>query len=431
MSPKPVCKNTPRNGANDDGLASCRIRNAVRTSALCHAGVLAVSAALVVGGPAMAAVPSSRAETLRQARAEKAQALTTYQAGWIEKAASFAGEKESGGKPLGWYPYFGSIFTGGAVAVGVGYRIPYADTGQVAFETAISPRLYYKFDLKADTPWFANRTMRVRGRALYLDAPKTNFYGIGNDSNQDDETSFRIRPFEIGATYFWEPRRWLSLGAGGSYVFNETDSGTRDPSIEDVFSPAEVPGMLADPNYIIARTFVEVDTRRNRGYAQVGTRVRADLSAFSDQDDSGYSFRRLDLEAGQLIPIARGNWVLALRGGFSFTDTSEGQVVPFFALPWLGGSRDLRGYQNFRFRDRHRMVLTGELRWSPSRLLDVALFTDAGKVAAATGDLDFDDLHTNYGIGARLHTSTNTLLRLELARSTEGFRFIFGVGPSF
>jgi outer membrane protein assembly factor BamA len=152
---------------------------------------------------------------------------------------------------------------------------------------------------------------------------------------------------------------------------------------------------------------------------------------FSDREDAGYSFRRLDLEAAQLIPIARANWVVVFRGVASFTDTSAGQAVPFFAMPSLGSSRDLRGFENFRFRDRHRMVLTGELRWSPSRLLDMAIFTDTGKVAASTGDLNFDDLHTNYGIAARIHNATNTLLRLELARGTEGIRFIFGVGPSF
>jgi outer membrane protein assembly factor BamA len=383
------------------------------------------------GAPGGAAAQDSRAALLRQARAEKARTLESYQPGWIEKAASLADEKESGGKPLGWYPYFGSIYTGGAFAAGIGYRIPYADTGQVAIEAGISPRLYYKFDVRADTPWFAGRTMRVRGRLLYLDAPKVNFYGIGNDSDEEDLTSFRISPFEVGATYFWVPRRWLTLGAGGDYIFNNTESGKRDPSIEDVFSPEEVPGLGADPNYLVGRAFAEVDTREHRGYATEGTRLRADVSMFSDREDAGYSFRRLDLEAAQLIPIARANWVVVFRGVASFTDTSAGQAVPFFAMPSLGSSRDLRGFENFRFRDRHRMVLTGELRWSPSRLLDMAIFTDTGKVAASTGDLNFDDLHTNYGIAARIHNATNTLLRLELARGTEGIRFIFGVGPSF
>jgi outer membrane protein assembly factor BamA len=403
----------------------------VQTPALRHWGAVALLAALSFGAPVAAAAQSSRAEVLRQVRADKARTLTPYEPGWIEKAASFAGEKESGGKPLGWYPYFGSVYTGGAVAVGAGYRIPYADTGQLALEAAVSPRLYYKVDLKADSPWFAHRTMRVRGRMLYLDAPKVNFFGLGNDSNQDDKTTFRITPFEMGAMYHWMPRHWLTVGGGGDYIVNDTGSGKTDPSIEDVFTPDEVPGLLADPNYLVGRAFVEVDTREHRGYATVGTRLRADLSAFGDRDDSGYSFRRFDLEAGQLVPIARANWVVALRGLLSLTDAAGGQAVPFFAMPTLGSSRDLRGYENFRFRDRNRLVLTGELRWSPSRLLDMALFADAGKVAAEAGDLDLDDLHTDYGVAARIHTATNTLLRLELARSTEGFRFIFGVGPSF
>ena len=42
----------------------------------------------------------------------------------------------------------------------------------------------------------------------------------------------------------------------------------------------------------------------------------------------------------------------------------------------------LRGYPSWRFRDRNRLLLTGEYRWTAGQFVDMALFVDAGKVAA-------------------------------------------------
>jgi hypothetical protein len=50
-------------------------------------------------------------------------------------------------------------------------------------------------------------------------------------------------------------------------------------------------------------------------------------------------------------------------------------------------------------------------------------------VAPRFGDLDFDGLENSYGIGLHFHSPKTTVLRLDLARSREGFRFIFGFSP--
>ena len=92
----------------------------------------------------------------------------------------------------------------------------------------------------------------------------------------------------------------------------------------------------------------------------------------------------------QLIPLLRANWVLALRGLATVTDIDDTSAVPYFLLPSLGGGSTLRGYPDFRFRDRHRLVMNAEVRWTPARFLDMAVFYDTGKVAARRQDLDFD-----------------------------------------
>ena len=101
-------------------------------------------------------------------------------------------------------------------------------------------------------------------------------------------------------------------------------------------------------------------------------------------------------------------------------------------MPTLGSATTLRGYADGRFRDRHALLLSGEWRWFPNRLgLDMALFVDAGKVAPTRAGLTLDKLKTDYGIGIRFHSTTATVLRLDLARGQEGWRVVFASTSPF
>ena len=123
--------------------------------------------------------------------------------------------------------------------------------------------------------------------------------------------------------------------------------------------------------------------------------------------------------------------MIALRAATSSTETSNGNDVPYFLMPDLGGSHTLRGYSTWRFRDRNRLLFTGEYRWTAGPFVDMALFADAGKVAARFSDLDLHDLKQSYGIGLTLHTLNRTVTRIELARTREGMGLSFSFSPSF
>ena len=94
--------------------------------------------------------------------------------------------------------------------------------------------------------------------------------------------------------------------------------------------------------------------------------------------------------------------------------------MPYFLLPELGGSHALRGYSSWRFRDRNRMLLSGEYRWTAGPFADMALFMDAGTVAAALRRPGQPDSEHVFGVGLTIHTPNATMARLEIARSREG-----------
>ena len=118
--------------------------------------------------------------------------------------------------------------------------------------------------------------------------------------------------------------------------------------------------------------------------------------------------------------------MLSFRGRVQTAFDKDGQQIPFFMLPALGGGSTLRGYSSWRFRDQNSLLLQAEWRIMVNRYLDLAFFYDAGKVTARTSDLDFDGLKDDFGFGLRFHGPFATPLRVELARSRESrSQFIF------
>ena len=116
----------------------------------------------------------------------------------------------------------------------------------------------------------------------------------------------------------------------------------------------------------------------------------------------------MEADAAQYIPLLHKNWVLAVRGRMAMSETGAGQEVPFYLLPALGGPTTLRGFSNYRFRDRNLLLVNAEYRWPIFRALDGALFYDAGTVTAQS--LTLHHPHTDYGAGVRLHSTTRTLV---------------------
>ena len=204
-------------------------------------------------------------------------------------------------------------------------------------------------------------------------------------------------------------------------------------SIEQRFSPADTPGLEFDSfSYINTTAQAAFDWRRPTGYSGSGGLYRVQFDDYHERDHDGYSFRSLEAEVRQLIPLLRANWVLALRGLATVTDIDDTSAVPYFMLPSLGGGITLRGYPDFRFRDRHRLVMNAEMRWTPARFLDMAVFYDTGKVASRQRDLDFDDLQESYGIGMRIVGPKGYAFRVEVAHSREhSARLLIGTGGTF
>lgn len=392
--------------------------------------ILLVLAALP--GAGASAQPDSRTAVIAAQKAEKARALQPPDAGLFEKVLNQV-QEEVGAAPVGFYPYVGNVYSGGWIALGAGYRYPVGDTGVIDVEGAYSLRGFWRVQERVRLPRFSRDRGSLQLRHTTIDASKVKFFGIGPDTPAANEVQFGLRHTDLAAELRIAPADRLTIGVDVAYdMWNTREGGGGAPSIETLFSPQAAPGLDADPDFVKLKGFVELDWRDAPNYTRRGGYARASVTRYQARDNAPHDFTRFDAAATHHIPVYRENWVLAFRGLFSTTTVSDGHSIPFFLLPMLGESSDeLRGYSTFRFRDRHRLLLTGEYRWMPSHYLDLALFLDAGVVGPELGDLEFGEMKTSWGVSARMHTPTETLLHATVGRSREGWRIIVGAGQVF
>ncbi len=415
-------------------LASEEVQVTHRKSRRWRAEVVAIVgvATLIAVNPALA--QDTRADVIREEQSARQKQLQPSQPhpleGFLDRLEDWGVVT---GSPRGVYPWFGSVYPGGGFAAGVGARKPFGDDGAVNVFGGYSIRTFARAQADLALPSFARDRARITFSGRYIDAPDVRHFGVGNDSRQEDETRFGYTPVTGGARLDIEVSSKFTLGGGVDYHDVTTSAGRTAPSIDDVFSPANTPGLeLSEFRYINSTARAAFDWRRRLGYTGSGGLLRAQFDDFHENDNDLYSFQSLEGEVIQLIPILRANWVIALRGVATVTDIKDTGNVPYFLLPSLGGGSTLRGYPDFRFRDRNRLLMNAELRWTPARFLDMALFYDTGKVAERRDDLDFKDLKDSYGIGLRLIGVQGYAFRIEAARSRENnLRLIFSAGGAF
>jgi outer membrane translocation and assembly module TamA len=298
--------------------------------------------------------------------------------------------------------------------------VRYGDTGIFDAHAGWSIRNYKVIDTTLTLPQIGNGRVNSAVKANWLDAPTVALFGLGNDSKKADGSTFLYRTTSVGISTHIQAVGPLAFGGGVDAIASEARVASADSGRTTL-----------DPSYARTHALVEVDSRTSPAYSRNGGLYRVEVSDYRQINGGSSSFRRLDAEVQRFVPILRENWVIALRALASTTDTAAGDSVPYFLMPSLGGNHFLRGYSTWRFRDRNRMLFSGEYRWTAGPLVDMALFMDAGKVASRTADLNFRGLKISQGMDLTIHTPSATLTRIEVARSREGLSIGFSFSPSF
>lgn len=402
----------------------------------------AVAAAQTV--PVVVAAPDAppdapRAELLRRAREARKDIVHSYRPStlekWLAKAEPFLMRSgpASGEFRRGFYPKIGSVTSGSGWAVGPGYRYEGLADGLVDINVfaRASWKKYWQVEGRVEMPRLNDERTGIGAFARLRDMPQEDFFGIGPGSEFDDRVSFGLREFAAGG--FMEHRfDALTLTGGLEHVSPSTRAGTDKnyPSIEQRFDVGTLPGFADHPDFFVLRAGAVFDRTDAPDNPRRGPQHRVEFSSWRSRGGTASNFNALNADLRQYIPFFNETRVIVVRAALWHTDPADGADVPLYYQPVLGGSHELRGYREFRFRDRTAFVAQAEYRFEILPGADGALFYEAGTVGPSIGDLE--RFKTDYGLGVRFGTRDGVFLRIEGAFGTpESPRFYVKLSNAF
>jgi len=383
----------------------------------------ALIALLVFAAPA--AAQSTRVEAIAEEQAEKAKRLGAEGPSKAEQVIRRVLQSPLLDGGDGIYPWFGTVFSGTGMGLGVGFLKRLENAAYVNVQSGISLNSSMLMRGTYAAPELWRGMLQLDATAQWIAARGVSFYGAGQESDKQARDRYDYRPRELGGNATIKPMRFVSLT--GSYTFLDLETERGLPR----FSEAEAPGLDRELEYHVTRGTIVFDWRQSPGYSTRGGYYRVSFERNHETAGQPYSFESQEFEAVQLVPLVREQFVLAGRALMTLSQPDAGDAVPVMLAPFLGTGTALRGYANRRFSDRNRLLLSGEYRWRPSRYLDMALFMDAGQVAADYRDFGAGNFDVAWGLGARFHGPTFNALRVEIASGREGVRLVFSGSQPF
>ncbi|MCU0226400.1 MAG: hypothetical protein MUF01_02065 [Bryobacterales bacterium] len=386
-----------------------------------------------------AAEPESRAATIEAARDAKAEALKPEEPNkWESTLIRIRNERileRLSEGVAGVRLKFGGLAAGAGFALGPEYyREDFAKgallvrgAAQASFSGA------QKLDLEVALPRLANQRVEWRAQAVRHNYPRLNYYGPGPNSQKTGRSNFRLEDNSFDTTLVVKPATWMNVGVSTGYLMVNTGPGSNERliSAEQQFSPQQVAGLDEQGNSFRYGAYAQVDYRDNPGGPRAGGSYTVQYNHYDDRTRNRFDFQRLSVDLQQYFPFFNKRRVIALRARTNHSFTRDGQQVPFYLQPVLGGNHDLRGYRPFRFYGDNSLVMNAEWRWEVFSGMDMALFTDAGKVFQHHTELNFRDLESAVGFGMRFNARNNTFIRLDVGFSHEGYQVWFAFGDAF
>jgi len=412
------------------------VRSAFRLLALATV-LLPVSAAAAGLQPTEApAAPASRADAWRRLRAEKSTHLHAYVPKSVEKfAVRFEDEiiPRLTTPRSGLFPFVGRITSGGGFAMGPGYRLLNVAGGDWTSYGAGSLKGYWQIDSRLAWTRLAHGRAFATAYGRYFRFPREDFYGIGPESDRADRTDFDLRQGAVGFSAGIRPTPWLAVGGTTEYLRPRLGPGgdNKVPNANQIFRIDQLPGWVEQHDFIRVEGFADAHTAQPFMNPRKGGKYRVALARYSDRSGNEDGFTRVDVDLQQYVSVLNERRVLAVRALGSFSDVAGEAEMPFYLMRTLGGGQTLRGFRDFRFRDRHLLAVQAEYRFEIFTALDGAIFYDAGQVAPRLSRLRWRDFERDYGFGFRFGGNGGVFLRLDFAYGGEGPRTWLRFGHVF
>ena len=169
------------------------------------------------------------------------------------------------------------------------------------------------------------------------------------------------------------------------------------------------------------------DSRNSFINPSTGAVVQFDAEYGAKDFLSDYSVFKSSLSLQGYRAVISPRTILAVRLSGQI---AQGDSLPVHTLPWLGGSKTLRGYPLDRYLDKVRLLSTLELRIPLVWRVGAVLGLDAGKVWNHPSEIDLRNWAWNGVVGLRFYFDT-FVARADLGISREYTGFYLDFGHAF
>lgn len=341
---------------------------------------------------------------------------------------------------LGWYPTLslesGTTPLGGVNLFYHGEQTKFNLGSSYADQEKWSLSGHLKHELE-----IGQTALEIKLSGLLTKEENREFYGIGNDPQNDPRTPFLAAPAaEYGLYTQRRGRVELKLEARPNHDWeflftsffqrrNVHDAPADEPSrLSQVFDIDQLIGLETVQKQIYNEMSIRFDTREYQKRFSPGVHIEVynGLALGVDQDESQYIRSGGDLTA--FIPLIKDNRFLVPRLVFDHLENLKDDVpLAFTDYTRQPAFRAIPSKTNLRTDD-ISLVPSLEYQWPLTHMVAGSIFTDYLLVGRDWQDLTFRDAPWVVGVGIAVQGETSELGRIQIAGGSEGLKFRFKLG---
>jgi outer membrane protein assembly factor BamA len=239
------------------------------------------------------------------------------------------------------------------------------------------------------------------------------FWGIGNKTPDSNEESYQYKQFYIyphlqrrvykdfyvGVLY--EFQKLFDVEYGGRFLEN-TDKTV------SLFDKQNVAGRYGSTVSGLGFSLTW-DTRISAFSPHKGLFAQMKYNNFNKIVGSQFEYWNLWFDVRKFIPVSKKT-TLAIQG-YAFLNEGD---VPIRSLAALGGSNNMRGYYDGRFRGKSQLSFQAEYRFPIWWRFGGVAFASFGDVSDKLSNFDLRDFKHSYGAGLRVAVNRKEKLNIRI-----------------
>lgn len=265
----------------------------------------------------------------------------------------------------------------------------------------------------------------------YRMRPNCHFYGIGPTTRKEKQSEYTQETSWVGVSL----QRTLTgdLATEAAIIYSGVGAwrahAEDDPQLDEIFDPVPY-GFQRHSEGITLSLALSHDTTVQTGRPLRGGIRRLKASYFEDACGEPVAFWTYRADLQEFFGLGSPRRTLALRAQGTWLDPKRETAIPFQRLMTNDDPDLLRGYRDFRWRDRGLVTFSLEYRWplwgmrsNQGLNIDGYIFSDGGQVFTEFSEISGDRLVFCLGWGLRIVDRSGFRARFEMGRSKEETTF--------